>query len=122
MAVDFISSGMSVGLGTGRAATFAIEYLAEKIRSGVIEKIVCVPSSIKTATYAKSLGLTMDKKFKRDSAIDLTIDGADEVDRKFNIIKGGGGAMLREKIVAQESSRNIIVIDKSKLSEKIGTR
>lgn len=122
MAVDFVSSGMVVGLGTGRAAAFAIERLAEKVRSGSMEKIVCVPSSIKTAAYAKSLGLTMDGKFKRGLAIDVTIDGADEVDRNFNVIKGGGGAMLREKIVAQESSRNIIVIDKSKLSEKIGTR
>ncbi|WP_462137944.1 ribose 5-phosphate isomerase A [Candidatus Mycalebacterium sp.] len=120
MAVDFVSSGMVVGLGTGKASAFAIEYLAEKVLSGVIEKIVCVPSSIKTAAYAKSLGLTRYDKFKRDSAIDITIDGADEVDRNFNVIKGGGGAMFREKIVAQESSRNIIVIDKSKLSEKIG--
>ncbi|QMU56078.1 MAG: ribose 5-phosphate isomerase A [Candidatus Mycalebacterium zealandia] len=120
MAVDFVSSGMVVGLGTGKAATFAVEYLAEKVQSGVIGKIVCVPSSIQTAAYAKSLGLTIDNKFKRDSAIDVTIDGADEVDRDFNVIKGGGGAMFREKIVAQESSRNIIVIDKSKLSERIG--
>ncbi len=122
MAVDFVCSDMVVGLGTGKAATFAIEYLAEKFRAELIENIACVPSSIKTEKYAKSLGLKIDSEFTRDKAIDITIDGADEVDRKLNVIKGGGGAMLREKVVAQESSRNIIVVDQSKLSEKLGTR
>ncbi len=121
MAVDFVSSGMVVGLGTGRAAGFAIEELASRVNSELIENIVCIPSSIKTANLAKSLGLKIGK-FSQSSAIDITIDGADEVNRDLKVIKGGGGAMLREKIVAQESSRNIIVIDGGKVSEKLGTR
>ncbi len=121
MAVDFISSRMVVGLGTGRAAGLAIEELASRVRSNQIKDIVCIPSSISTAAFAKSLGLQIGK-FAQDSAIDITIDGADEVDRNMHVIKGGGGAMLREKIVAQESSRNIIVVDESKVSAKLGTR
>lgn len=121
MAVDFVSSGMVVGLGTGRAAGFAIEDLAARVRSNLVKDIVCIPSSIITSAFAKSLGLKIGK-FAGNSAIDITIDGADEVDRSLNVIKGGGGAMLREKIVAQESSRNIIVVDENKVSAKLGTR
>lgn len=121
MAVDFVSSGMVVGLGTGRAATMAIECLASRVRSGAIEDINCIPSSLRTAALAKKLGLHISE-FAQDRAIDITIDGADEVDRNLKVIKGGGGAMLREKVVAQESLRNIVVVDRSKLSEKLGTR
>ncbi|MGI9558363.1 MAG: ribose 5-phosphate isomerase A [Thermodesulfobacteriota bacterium] len=121
MAADFVSSGMVVGLGTGRAATFAIDDLASRVRAGQIQNVTFIPSSIATAAHAKSLGLKL-AQFSRDSAIDITIDGADEVDRDFNVIKGGGGALLREKIVAQESLRNIVVVDKNKVSEKLGTR
>ena len=120
-AVDFVSSGMVVGLGTGRAATMAIECLASRVRSGVIEGITCIPTSVKTAALAKDLGLPISE-FAQDRAIDITIDGADEVDRNLKVIKGGGGAMLREKVVAQESLRNIVIVDRSKLSEKLGTR
>ncbi len=121
IAVDFVSSGMVVGLGTGRAASFAIEELGARVRSGLIKEIVCIPTSLGTASLAKSIGLKIGG-FASDAAIDITIDGADEVDRNLKVIKGGGGAMLREKIVAQESLRNIIVVDESKMSNKLGTR
>ena len=120
-AVDFVSSDMVVGLGTGRAATMAIEVLAARVGSGKVTGITCIPSSIQTAKRARGLGLRM-AKFAPNAAIDITIDGADEIDRNLKVIKGGGGAMLREKIVAQESQRNIIVVDRSKVSDKLGTR
>ena len=121
MAAGFVSSGMIVGLGTGRAATMAIECLAARIASGSLEDITCIPTSVRTAAFAKRLGLCVSR-FSQNRAIDITIDGADEVDRNLKVIKGGGGAMLREKVVAQESLRNIVVVDRGKVSEKLGTR
>lgn len=121
MAVGFVSSGMVVGLGTGRAATMAIERLAALVNSGAVTGVACIPTSVQTAALAKNLGLKISE-FSGDRAIDITIDGADEIDRNLKVIKGGGGAMLREKVVAQESLRNIIVVDRGKVSEKLGAR
>ena len=120
-AVDFVYAGMLVGLGTGSTAEFAIEELSRRIRDGGLSNISCVPSSERTKDFAHSLGLHL---VELDSAkkIDVTIDGADEIDSDFNLIKGGGGALLREKILAQNSERNIIVADESKLSKRLGER
>lgn len=118
-AVDEIKSGMVVGLGTGSTATFAIVRLARLLRTGEITDIVGIPSSVPTYDLASSLGIPL-ATFAEYEAIDVNIDGADEVDPELNLIKGGGGALLQEKILAQASRRNIIVVDEGKMSEKLG--
>ena len=119
-AVDFIQSGMVLGLGTGSTVRFALEEIGKRYKDGRLTDIVGIPSSIDTDKRAKELGIpiiTFDEK----QEIDLTIDGADEIDPDFNLIKGGGGALLREKLVAQESEREVIIADESKLSPELGT-
>lgn len=120
-AVEFVKSGMTVGLGHGSTAFFAVLRLAELIRSGTLKKIRGVPCSRKVYEEAKKLGITITT-LNRNPVIDLTIDGADEVDKRLNLIKGGGGALLKEKIVAQASLREIIIVDDSKMSPMLGTR
>lgn len=119
-AVDFVESGMVVGLGVGSTAIFAVRRLAERLREGDLRDIVGVPCSLATAAEAERLGIPLTTLDERP-VVDVTIDGADEVDPAFNLIKGGGGALLREKIVAQASRREIIVVDASKLSPALGT-
>ena len=119
-AVQFVHSGMVVGLGTGSTAIFATRRIGALLRSGELKDITAFATSKATQDEAQQLGVPM----MDDSlplAIDLTIDGADEVDPQFNLIKGGGGALFREKIVAQASAREIIVVDDSKLSDRLGT-
>ena len=120
-AVDFIESEMVIGLGTGSTANFAIERIGEKIQSGDLQNIVGIPSSERTALLARKLDIPLTN-LEAHPSIDLTIDGADEVDPELNVIKGGGGALLIEKIVAQASRRNIIIVDESKLSPQLGTK
>ena len=120
-AVDFIESEMVLGLGTGSTANFAIERIGEKIQSGDLKNIVGIPSSERTALLARDLDIALTS-LEEHPSIDLTIDGADEVDPDLNVIKGGGGALLIEKIVAQASRRNIIIVDESKLSPQLGTQ
>ena len=123
-AVDFVESGMVVGLGHGSTAIFAVRRIAHLLRSGELKDIHGVPCSIHVEKEARELDIpmiTLDNCLTKSLAIDLTIDGADEVDPDLNLIKGGGGALLREKIVAQASRREIIVIDESKLSPALGT-
>ena len=112
---------MTVGLGHGTTAAFVVERIAELLRASELEDIICVPCSEDVARHAEQLGIpltTLDDA----TAVDLTIDGADEVDPEMNLIKGGGGALLREKVVADASAREIIVVDGSKLSPRLGTR
>lgn len=118
-AVDFVEPGMVVGLGVGSTAIFAVRRLAARLRQGDLHDIVGIPCSLATAAEAQRLGIPLTTLDERP-LVDLTIDGADEVDPAFNLIKGGGGALLREKIVAQASSRFIVVADESKLSDKLG--
>lgn len=120
-AVDFIISGMVVGLGTGSTAAFAVMRIGERLKSGDLKDIVGIPTSIRTEKLARELNIPLCQ-LGAQPAIDVTIDGADEVDPDLNLIKGGGGALLREKVVAQASRRNIIVVDESKLSPQLGTR
>lgn len=120
-AVDFIESDMVIGLGTGSTANYAIKEIGDKIQSGKLQNVVGIPSSERTAILARELNIPLTD-LDVHPTIDLTIDGADEVDPDLNVIKGGGGALLREKIVAQASRRIIIVVDESKLSPQLGTK
>jgi ribose 5-phosphate isomerase A len=120
-AVTFVQSGMVVGLGTGTTAHFAVRKLAEQLRTGDLRDIVVISSSQVTEALARELGIPLTTLDARPR-IDLTIDGADEVDPDLNLIKGAGGALLREKILAQASAREIIVVDDSKLSPVLGTK
>ena len=119
-AVDFVESSMVLGLGTGSTTRFALEEIGRRIKSGKLKDIVGIPSSIQTEKIAGELGINLTT-FDELQVLDLTIDGADEVDPELNLIKGGGGALLREKILAQASRRNIMIVDESKLSPRLGT-
>lgn len=119
-AVEFVESGMVVGLGTGSTAVFAIRRIGALLSAGALHDLVGVPTSAATEAEARRLGIPiLDTDGSRE--IDLTIDGADEVDPELNLLKGGAGALLREKIVAQASRRTIIVVDETKLSPQLGT-
>lgn len=120
-AVKNVESGMVLGLGTGLTANFAIREISRLLKEGSLKDIVGIPSSNQTEKLALELGIPLIS-FEQKSEIDLNIDGADEVDPDLNLIKGGGGALLREKIIAQSSTRNIIVIDEQKMSQKLGTK
>jgi len=119
-AVDEVTDGMVVGLGTGSTAFFALEAIAERIAAGL--HVLGVPTSERTAALANRLGIPLTT-FASHRTIDLTIDGADEVDpRTLGLIKGRGGALLREKIVAAQSVRMIVIVDESKLVGRLGAR
>jgi len=122
-AAALIEDGMVVGLGTGSTASLILEPLAARIRQGL--RMVGIPTSERTAEQARALGIplsTFSDHGRADHApVDLTIDGADEVELgTLNLIKGRGGALLREKIVASASARLVIVADESKLVERLG--
>ena len=119
-AADFVKSGMVIGLGSGSTAIFATRRIAQGLQAGELRAIIAIPTSRQTEADARALGIPLST-LERHPRIDLTIDGADEVDPDFNVIKGGGGALLREKIVAQASRRLIIVVDESKLSDQLGS-
>ena len=120
-AVRYVESGMAVGLGTGSTAIFAVRRIGELLRAGTLKDIVAFATSHVTAQEAVRLNIPMLPD-DLPRSLDVTIDGADEVDPKLNLIKGGGGALLREKLVAQNTTREIIVVDDSKLSACLGTR
>jgi len=119
-AVDFVESGMVLGLGHGSTAVFAVRCIAQLLREGRLRDVLGVPCSRQVEAEARELGIPLTT-LDQHPVVDLTIDGADEVDPDLNLIKGGGGALLREKIVAQASRREIIVVDESKLSPALGT-
>jgi ribose 5-phosphate isomerase A len=120
-AVGFVQSGMKIGLGSGSTAIFATLRIAELLKAGSLRDVVAFATS--KATFAEAVRLAipmMPDDLPHD--LDVTIDGADEVDPNLDAIKGGGGALLREKIVAQASRRVIIVVDDTKPSARLGTR
>jgi ribose 5-phosphate isomerase A len=118
-AAALIEDGMVVGLGTGSTASLILEPLAARIRQGL--RMVGIPTSERTAEQARALGIPLSTLADHGRAVDLTIDGADEVELgTLNLIKGRGGALLREKIVASASARLVIVADESKLVERLG--
>ena len=116
-ALDYVQDGMKLGLGSGSTAEMFVELLAPRVRGG--EKLLCVPTSEKTAALARKLGITL-AALDDLAPLDLTIDGADEADRDLNLIKGGGGMLLREKIVAAASRRMVVIADESKLVPRLG--
>ncbi|GAB4306716.1 MAG: ribose-5-phosphate isomerase RpiA [Candidatus Bipolaricaulota bacterium] len=120
-AVKLVRSGMIVGLGHGTTAHHALVRLAQLIRDGGLRDVVGVACSTQVEREARALGIPLTT-LDEHPVLDLTIDGADEVDPALNLIKGGGGALLREKIVAQASRREAIVADEGKLSPALGTR
>lgn len=120
-AVEFIQSDMVLGLGTGSTSKYVLDILADRLKMGKITNIIGIPTSENTQALAEKLGISCGKSSDYP-IIDLTIDGADEVDSKLNAIKGGGGAHLREKIIAQATKKYIIIIDESKLSKNLGEK
>ena len=117
-AVDKIQNGMILGLGSGSTAALMIEALAFKIKSGEIKDIVGVTTSFQGEVLATELGIPL-KSLSSVSEIDLAIDGADEVDPKFQLIKGGGACHVQEKLVASLAKKFIVVVDSTKLVEKL---
>jgi ribose 5-phosphate isomerase A len=116
-ALAHVESGMRLGIGTGSTAEEFVRLLAEKVAGGMT--VTGVPTSERTAALCRELGVplaTLDEM----PELDLTVDGADEVDPRLSLIKGGGGALLREKIVAAASTRMIVIADQSKLVETLG--
>jgi len=119
-AVEQIRDGMVLGLGSGSTVAHALQRLAELLQAGKIDNVCGVPSSIQTEKQARQLGIPLTS-LDRHPILDLTIDGADEVDPELNLIKGGGGALLREKILTQASRRTVFIVDQSKLSPRLGS-
>ena len=119
-AADLVRSGMVVGLGSGSTARYATLSIGQRLRDGRLHDVLGVPTSRETAVLATEAGIPL---VANDDwpAIDLTIDGADEVDTHFNVIKGMGGALLHEKIVAAATRRQIIVVDETKLVDVLGS-
>jgi ribose 5-phosphate isomerase A len=116
-ALDEVRSGMKLGLGTGSTAKHFVELLGERVRDGL--NVVGVPTSEATRADAERCGIRLTTLDELDR-LDLTVDGADEVDGRLDLIKGGGGALLREKIVASASDRMIVIADESKWVETLG--
>lgn len=118
-AANLVEDGMLIGLGTGTTAAFLVKALAARLQNGLHIK-GAVPSSEATAQLAQSLGIPLTT-LQEHPELDLAIDGADEVDPQLNLIKGGGGALLREKIVASAAHRFVVIGDASKLVPRLGT-
>lgn len=117
-AVTYVQSGMSIGLGTGSTATFAIQKLGERVKEEGLQ-IRAIATSEYSKAMAKELNIPIIG-FEDFDMLDITIDGADEVDENLNLIKGGGGALLREKVVSVQTKTNIIIVDESKLVKHLG--
>lgn len=116
---DFVKSGMVVGLGTGSTAYFAVERVGNLLKEGKLTDIVAIPTSIRTKEQAESLGIPL-VTLDTHSELDVAIDGADEVDPDLNLVKGGGGALLREKMVEVCAKKFIVIVDESKLCDGLG--
>jgi len=117
-AVEFVQSGMRLGLGTGSTAKHFVELLAERVRAGL--DVVAVPTSEATRALADQLGVTLTT-LDATPELDLTVDGAVEIAPDLTLIKGGGGALLREKVVASASARMIVIADESKWVSTLGS-
>lgn len=118
-AVELVEPGMVLGLGSGTTASYALESISERLKDKQLTDILGIPSSVQTARLARSYDIPLTSLDEKPE-IDLTIDGADEVDPRLNLIKGGGGALLREKVLMQASKRNIVIVDESKYSSYLG--
>jgi len=120
-AVDMVQSGMVLGLGHGSTTRHAVDIIGERVQSGELRDIVGVPTSEYTTAQARAMGIPL-ATLAEQPVLDLAIDGADEVDPDLNLIKGLGGALLREKIVEIAARRFVVIVDESKLVERLGTR
>jgi len=120
-AVEWVESGTTVGLGTGSTAVWAIRAIGAALHDGRLRDVAAVPTSNESERDARALDIPI-VTLAEHPVVDLTIDGADEVDPALNLIKGHGGALLREKVVAQASRREVIVVDDSKPSPRLGTK
>jgi len=120
-AAEYVRSGMVVGLGSGSTARHATLRVAERLRQGELSDIVAIPTSDETASLASAEGIPLTT-LDEHPRIDITIDGADEVDPHLDVIKGLGGFLLREKIVAAATEAEVIVVDDSKVVQRLGTR
>ena len=118
---DYVKSNMVVGLGTGSTAYFAIVHLGDLVKQGKLTNITCVATSVRSEEIAEDVGLIVRDVHEVES-IDVTIDGADEVDPDMQLIKGLGGALMREKIVAAASQAEVIIVDETKRVETLGTK
>ena len=116
-AAELVRDGDIVGLGTGSTAYFAVVALGERVKAGL--KITGIPTSVQTAELARTVGIPLTT-LDEHPEIDITIDGADEVDPKLNLIKGGGGALLREKVVASVTKKMVVVADSGKIVSALG--
>lgn len=116
-AIELVEPGMKLGLGTGSTAKLFVDLLGAKVKSGF--DVICVPTSEATRLQAESLGIRLTTLDETPS-LDLTVDGADELDDELQLIKGGGGALLREKIVAMASDRMVVIADDSKRVAQLG--
>jgi ribose 5-phosphate isomerase A len=116
-ALEFVRPGMKLGLGSGSTAAKFVELLGEQVAAGL--KVVCVPTSEATRVLAERYGVPLTT-LDAHPELDLTVDGADEIDPDLRLIKGGGGALLREKIVAMASDRMVVIADNSKLVAQLG--
>src|SRR5262245_62325114 len=116
-ALDFVRDGMKLGLGTGSTAEAFLDLLAERVRTGL--RIIGTPTSERTREKASALSIPVGE-LDALAPLDLVIDGADEADQNLDLIKGGGGALLREKIVAASSARMLVIADETKLVRRLG--
>jgi ribose 5-phosphate isomerase A len=121
LAASWVESGMVVGLGTGSTAAYAISAIGARIADGQLHGVVGIPTSRTSEAAAMIAGIPLTT-LAEQPVVDLTIDGADEVDSNLDLIKGGGGALWREKMVAQASVREVIVVDETKLTDQLGGR
>ena len=116
-ALELVKPGMKLGLGSGSTAHHFVDLVGERVKAGL--ELRCVATSEGTAAQAKALGIPLGT-LDEIPALDLTVDGADEVDPKLNLIKGGGGALLREKIVASASERMVVIANSTKIVQRLG--
>lgn len=126
-ALEYLHSGMLIGLGSGSTTNIFIDLLSERLRLGVLKDIQAVPTSESTAVRARTLGIPLTNlsqaiKLRPDGPLDLVVDGADEVDPQLNLIKGLGRALLREKIIAIHTRMFIVIVDQSKLVSHLGEK
>jgi ribose 5-phosphate isomerase A len=120
-ALEFVQDGMIVGLGSGSTAYHFVAMLGEKLRLGGLHGVQGVPTSESTATQARELGIPLTT-ISRHNTLDIAVDGADEVDPQFDLIKGLGKALLREKMIEIHARKFLVIVDESKLVKRLGTR
>ncbi|KAK9063698.1 hypothetical protein SSX86_017570 [Deinandra increscens subsp. villosa] len=118
-AVEFVESGMVVGLGTGSTAKHAVDRIGELVQQGILTDIIGIPTSTKTHEQALSVNIPLSD-LDAHPVLDLAIDGADEVDPDLNLVKGRGGSLLREKMIEFASKKFVVIVDESKLVDHIG--